>query len=241
MRVLTPARRRGIEILDDPATPAAVRARALHDVTRSNALFGGTRAMVAELGAVFDRWNPRALGPSASLLDVGTGLADIPDRVSARARARNVRLTTVGLDAAESLAGASRARLTFAVCGSALALPFGPQSFDIVTCSQLLHHFEEHEAIMVVREMHRVARHVAIVGDLRRSWLAAAGFWLAAVPLGFHPVTRHDGVVSILRGFTGAELLRIVAAAAPDARVAVRRHAGFRLTAAWSPAGAPPP
>jgi hypothetical protein len=51
--------------------------------------------------------------------------------------------------------------------------------------------------------------------------------------LGFHPVTRHDGVVSVLRGFTPPELARHVRAA--TGRVAaVRRHFGFRVTATWT-------
>jgi len=71
--VLTPARRRGIEILDDPAVDAEVRTRAIGDVTRSNRWLGGLRAAVAELRRILP-----ALGPDATLLDVGTGLADIP-------------------------------------------------------------------------------------------------------------------------------------------------------------------
>jgi hypothetical protein len=73
-----------------------------------------------------------------------------------------------------------------------------------------------------------------IVSDLRRSWIAAAGFWVVSWPLGFHPVTRHDGVVSVLRGFTPRELSRHVQNATGRS-AAVRRHLGFRITATWSP------
>jgi hypothetical protein len=73
-----------------------------------------------------------------------------------------------------------------------------------------------------------------IVSDIRRSWLAAAGIWLASWPLRFHPVSRHDGVVSVLRGFTRAELGAVVAAAV-GVTPRVRRHRGFRVTAAWTP------
>ena len=57
-----------------------------------------------------------------------------------------------------------------------------------------------------------------------------AGFWLVSFPLRFHPVTRHDGVLSVLRGFTTRELAAIVGEATGHPP-RVERHLGFRLTA----------
>jgi hypothetical protein len=73
-----------------------------------------------------------------------------------------------------------------------------------------------------------------IVSDLRRSWLAAAGIWLASFPLRFHPVSRHDGVVSVLRGFTPEELRELVRNATGQSPV-TRRRLGYRTTASWAP------
>jgi hypothetical protein len=98
----------------------------------------------------------------------------------------------------------------------------------------MLHHFQFDDAVVVVREMSRVARKRAIISDLRRSVFAAAGIWAASFPLGFHPVSRHDGVVSVMRGFLPDELTQIVKAATgiePD----VKHRLGFRLTASWNP------
>jgi hypothetical protein len=53
-------------------------------------------------------------------------------------------------------------------------------------------------------------------------------------PLRYHRVTRHDGVVSIFRGFTARELNELIRAATGVAPI-VRRRLGFRLTARWSP------
>lgn len=231
MTILTPARRRGFEYLDDPAVPPAVRERSQRDVVRSNTLLGGAHALLAALRQVL----PPA-GSAVTLLDVGTGLADLPGRAARDAARRRVAVTTIGYDAAESLLGSGRARVSYAVCGDALALPFASGSVDIVTCSQLLHHFAHDDAVRLVREMHRVARRAVIVSDLRRSWTAMAGFWLVSFPLGFHGITRHDGVLSVLRGFTARELTAIVGEA--TGRVPrVARHPGFRLTATWPGGG----
>jgi SAM-dependent methyltransferase len=141
----------------------------------------------------------------------------------------------MGLEVSPVLAAASRPRSGDAIAGDALALPFANHSVDIVTCSQLLHHFEAADGARLLAEMHRVARLRVIVADIRRAWAAAAGFWVGSWALGFHPVTRHDGVVSVLRGFRAGEL----AAAVQDAtgcRPAVRNRRGFRVTASWTPA-----
>lgn len=225
--MLTPARRRGFEILDDPGVDADVRRRSQSDVARSNRVLGGLRAV---------RRVVRGALPSSgrfSLLDVGTGLADIPRSLCADAAARGIELTTIGVDGAASLLSEARACLNLPVCAQALALPFSDRSIDVVICSQVLHHFADDEAVSLLRELHRVARKTVIIADLRRSFVAAMGFWLVSWPLGFHRVTRHDGVVSVLRGFTSRELRDLVRAATgvtPD----IERHLGFRLTAAWT-------
>jgi ubiquinone/menaquinone biosynthesis C-methylase UbiE len=228
--LLTPTRRRGYEILDSPDVDDAVRSRSLADVALSNSVFGGLRAVRAELAAVLDSGKAR----SVSLLDVGTGIGDIPSLATESWRARGLAITTFGIDLSPSLLLQARASGLVPICADALALPLATKSVDIAICSQTLHHFESRDAITLLRELDRVARDRVIVSDIRRSWLAAAGIWLASYPLHFHPVSRHDGVVSVLRGFTPGELRQLVKKATNQIPVA-RRRLGFRTTASWIP------
>ena len=101
-------------------------------------------------------------------------------------------------------------------------------------CSQLLHHFPEVDAVALIREMNRVARARVVISDLRRSWIAAGGLWLASFVLGFHSVSRHDGVVSVMRGFLPQELAALVESAIGKPNAA-RRRLGFRVTTSWTP------
>jgi SAM-dependent methyltransferase len=204
------------------------------DVARSNALFGGAHAVIAELDDVFR--SALAAGPphQLTLLDVGTGLGDIPARVREHGERRGVTVHTVGLETSTVLAIAARADAFPVVRGDALRLPVANRSFDVVMCSQVLHHFRGADGVSLLRELDRVARLRVIVSDIRRTWLAVAGIWLASWPLRFHPVSRHDGVISVLRGFTRAELGSAVRAAV-GVTPRVRRHRGFRVTAAWTP------
>jgi ubiquinone/menaquinone biosynthesis C-methylase UbiE len=223
---LAPTRRHGVEILDDPTTPAAVRKAAMSDVARSNSLFGGTRAALRALQDVFG-----SLSSPATLLDVGTGLGDIPAAAVRAAARRGMVLTVIGLDVSAEVLRA-KGRAAALVAANATRLPTRSASIDIVTCSQLLHHFREPEAIAVIAELHRVSRGWVVVSDLRRSRLAAAGFWLASLVLGFHPVTRHDGVASVFRGFTESELRRLIVEAT-GVEPRVRRGVFWRISATW--------
>lgn len=224
---LVPARRRGHEALDDPATDERVRARAMTDLVVSNTLFGGRAAVVRAARAL----RPE-LAQGAVLLDVGTGHAEIAASVRAAYAAAGTSIAAFGLDIAESVARTARRRVDGTLVGDVRRLPVRDASVDLVTCSQLLHHFESNEARAVVAELQRASRGWVIISDLRRSWLAAAGFWLASLVLGFHPVTRHDGVVSVFRGFTVSELatlVREVTGVTPR----MRRGAFWRVTATW--------
>ena len=223
---------RGEEYLDDPAADPKLALRSLRDVALCNRLFGGISAVISELRPVFN--HARATGRPLTLLDVGTGAGDVPAAARDAAKQAGVALQTVGMERSASLAAASREMSGTALVGDALAIPFADHSVDIVVCAQVLHHFATPDGARLLAELHRVARQRVIVSELRRSWIAAAGVWLASWPLGFHPVSRHDGVLSVMRGFRADELARAVQLAT-GATPTVRNRRGFRVTASWSP------
>jgi len=229
LSILRPPRSFEREFLDAPDVDPEVVARSLADVARSNALFGGRSAAIEEFRDALSEL-PRC----ASLLDVGTGLGDIPLRAREVAYEVGIELHSFGLDSSEQLARASSTAVDSVVCGDALELPFADRSVDVVMCSQVLHHFSPPDALTLLREMDRVARVRVIVSDLRRSRVAAVGLWLASFPLGFHAVSRHDGVVSVMRGFTPDELVDTVREAVARPATVHRRRA-FRVTTSWAP------
>lgn len=220
-------RHRGVERLDDPTTSEALRARAMADLARSNALFGGTTAVLRALRTVW-----RSLPRAATLVDVGTGMGDIPRAVAAMAARRDVHLRTVGVDGVPFQARLAQPHVHHAVAADARTLPFANGSADVVTCSQLLHHFFDDDLTRLIAELHRVSRDWVIVSDLRRSSLAWLGFFLAGRALRFHAITVGDGLQSIRRGFTPDELDRLVWETT-GAHPTIRRASFWRLTATW--------
>jgi SAM-dependent methyltransferase len=217
------------EVLDEPGVSSDLVARSHTDIARANALFGGTRAVVSRV---------RALAPllpeSPLVVDVGAGTGDILDAVCHALRRTGRRPRPVAVDTAVALAPGVRQRGSFFICGSIFALPLPTACADLVIAAQVVHHFPPDALPTVIAELNRVARHAVLISDLQRSWVAAAGLWLTSFPLGFHPVSRHDGVVSVLRGFTPDELRTVVRNA--TGQVAnVQTHLGWRVTADWHP------
>ena len=225
-----PPRVRGREHLDDAALDPAIALRSLEDVRRCNRMFGGTAAVLAAMRPYLA--GARSQSRSVTVADIGTGAGDIPAAVRKLGESLGISVHTIGLEWTVPIAAASSPMCGPSVAGDARRLPFADGSVDIAIASQLLHHFDDTDAPVVIRELHRIARRCVVIGELRRSWMAATGVWLASWPLGFHPVSRHDGVVSVMRGFAGHELYALIERAI-GVKPAVQRHAAFRVTAAW--------
>lgn len=226
--------RDAVELLDDPHSPDGLVVTSLADIARINGAFGN-RGVAARRFAPYWRDVPR--GAVLTLLDVGTGVGDIPRAVAQLAARAGIRLRLVGVErhaaAARAAAGAGGMAALIADGG---ALPFRNAAFDFVLCAKLLHHLPGEPGRRLVAELDRVARRAVVVLDIRRSTLAAAGIWLASFPMQLHPATRRDALVSVFRGFTARELARACADAGVTAEV--RRHPGFCLTASWRARGA---
>jgi SAM-dependent methyltransferase len=218
----------GCELLDDPGAAPAQVCESLRNIARANRWFGGAAAVRYGL--------ERALPASRdsrplTLLDVGTGLGDLPRMAVAWAERRGVALRPLGLERHGAAARLAREGGLAAVVGDGGALPFRSGSIDLVLLSQVAHHFAPGAIVRLLRECARVARHAVIVADLRRSLLAALGFRFAGTLLRFDPDTVRDGVTSLRRGFTAASLGALLAEAGVPAQVA--RRPGARLVAVW--------
>lgn len=224
-------RERQPELMDRPDADAEQLGRSLRDLAVVNFFLGGRHTAVnLVLGLA------RQIGGSdVSVLDVGTGGADIPRRLVAEARRRGIRLRVVASDLHATTLAYARAATAgipeiLVQPADALSLPFADDSFDVVTCSTTLHHFEREEAAQALREMVRVASRAVVVTDLSRSAPALAGAHLLAITLWRnHPITRHDGPTSVRAAFTPEELLGLAREITPF-RCTVKRHPLFRLS-----------
>jgi ubiquinone/menaquinone biosynthesis C-methylase UbiE len=198
-RVVTP------ELLDtDAATPAEVQ-QTLADLRRINRWFGGistTRRMLEQVLARI-RKHPAERG-ALTLLDVGAGSGDV-SLAAARQIGPSAQIRVTLMDRMPAHLPRNG---TGAVAGDALALPFLDNSFDLVTCSLLIHHLEREQIVRFVNQALRVARVAVLLNDLRREPLHLALMY-AGYPL-FARLTLHDGIASVRRAYTPPELKSIL-------------------------------
>jgi SAM-dependent methyltransferase len=221
-------RESGVEITDDAASSPHDVAITLQDIRRANTMLGGRRPVVAEAL----RLTGRACG-RMRILDVGAGTGDVGCAVARALRTRGIVARTIAVEQRFVLGAIARPRSDDVIAADALTLPLRDRSVDLVICSQVLHHFDDRRARLLIAELDRVARVGVVIGDLERDARAAMLFRLVAPALRFHPATVRDGLLSIERGFSGAELQALVRSAVPR-DVLVRRHFPYRLSASWT-------
>ncbi|HEY7348984.1 MAG TPA: methyltransferase domain-containing protein [Ktedonobacterales bacterium] len=195
------------ELLDAPGVDDRLLEQSLRDLSRIGSLLGWTHLAVQDVAHIVAQRQLRAF----SVLDVGTGAANVPIALARWARRQGREAQITASDLSEQVLAVARAN-----CASfpeihieqqnALALTYADQSFDLVLCQGALHHFSPDEAVAVLRELARVARRAIIVTDLQRNRPLYVGGWLLMHTLIRNRVTRHDGLASIRRAYTPAEV-----------------------------------
>lgn len=194
------------ELLDEPHHELSELEQSLDHVAAVNRWLGGDRALLTHLIPLLHA------SPPTRILDIGTASADLPRRIVEFARKANRAVEIVATDvhpqmrdiAAERSRDFPEIRIENA---DARALPYADASFDVVLMSLTLHHFDEPEQLIIVRELARVARRAVIINELRRTRLNYIGARLLSWTLWRgNRLTRHDGPLSVLRAFTPGEL-----------------------------------
>ncbi|ANY69070.1 hypothetical protein BBD42_23240 [Paenibacillus sp. BIHB 4019] len=166
------------------------------------------------------------------LLDVATGLADIPMALEKWCSKRGMAVEIVGVDIHPKMVELAAKRTAHQKAIQVLqadgtALPFEDNSFDIVFSNLALHHLDDGEASSMLGEIDRVARVGWVVTDLERHQLALLSARMLAKFIWRSPVTKHDGPMSVQRSYTAKEAKELLVQAGVPA--VVHRHFPFRL------------
>ena len=225
------------EMMDDFTIVDERLETALDNLRYVNRFLGGYGAAMAVLAPLLRAHPP---GRPLRVLDLATGVADFPDFLVRWADRRHRVVDIVALDANPTTVAYARKALDRDLperlrprirvdVGDALALPYDDDAFDVCVASLFMHHLKHDEAVTLVREMNRVARQGFVINDLHRHPLAYYSIRALAAVLPVSPMFRHDGPISVLRGFKRDDLRALAVAAGLDA-YRIRWHWAFRWT-----------
>jgi 2-polyprenyl-3-methyl-5-hydroxy-6-metoxy-1,4-benzoquinol methylase len=187
------------------------RAESLRDVARLNALFGGRRLTVRHVARLAASLPPNR---PLTVLDVGTGGADVPVALVrwARRAGRPIRVLALDHDR-DTLQVARRGVSSYPeivlIRGDARALPVRSGGVDVVISALTLHHLEPDDAALALDQIAAASRAGYVVNDLERSPTGLLLVWLVTRLLARSPLSRHDGPLSVRRAYTAAEALAL--------------------------------
>lgn len=195
--------------MDDPGIDRGDLEKALGYIRAVNRRLGGTRALLRHLEAWSRRWPG---GRPVTMLDIGTGSADIPLEVRAwgERAGHDIRVTAVDLHA--STTDIARRRVVQAgargvsverLDAFSILDRYGRGSFDYVHAGMFLHHLRDPDAERMLGLMAEAARAGVVWNDLVRSRVALGA--IHVLSLGQGRTIRHDAVASVRKGFTKAE------------------------------------
>ena len=195
----------GKELLDLPgsATREEIRGN-LRDIAFANRWLGGTSVVLGHLREMLGD------ARTVTVLDLATGLGDIPMAIVRWARRRGIAVKIAAVDSNPIVIELAREHTrAFPEISieqrSILDLRYGNASFDFVTCSQTIHHLSNEEVELVLRSANRLATKGIIISDLRRRpfcrYLAGTASMFMA-----NRLTRHDGRLSFKNAFTPEEI-----------------------------------
>jgi len=212
------------ELLDtDSGTPSEIAA-SLDDLQRINRWFGGIATTETLVGRVAGEIH----ASSMSVLEVAAGSGYVPEVARQRLQRRGLRLQVTLLDRASSHLNPA----TRSVVGDALSLPFGDESFDLVSCNLFTHHLNPESLTRFIDEALRVCRVAVLMNDLVRNSIHMSLVY-AGMPLYRSRITRHDAPASVRQAYTPEEM-RALLKRTRAARVEIHRHYLFRMgVVAW--------
>lgn len=204
------------EIMDEFDFNGKALEKVLKSIDQINAALGGHRVTVNGIEKLIQQQKQ----PKYTIVDVGCGSGASLRKLAKWAKKRPEQFQFIGVDAnPECINIAKKAskevkNLTFQ-CINVFSKDFEKVEVDIFISSLTLHHFKNAELIKLMQKLQQQGKIGIVINDLHRSKTAYYLFKLYALFFIRSKVAKHDGLISILRGFqkedfnTYAEQIRI--------------------------------
>jgi SAM-dependent methyltransferase len=196
------------ELMDDLNLSTPDLGKNLEEIDTINKLLGGNQLTVRSLDSLLSLKKPTG---KIKIVDLGCGSGTLLKIICQKLKQKGVQAECLGLDANPYMVEYARQKhkgienLTFEVM-NIFSQEFESLKADIFLATLFFHHFSEQELIGVFRCIRENASLGLIINDLERNPLAYYGISLLTGLFSRSYLTQNDAKLSVLRGFSKAEL-----------------------------------
>jgi 2-polyprenyl-3-methyl-5-hydroxy-6-metoxy-1,4-benzoquinol methylase len=203
-----------LEQMDDFTSKGEIIRKTLFELDFINNWLGGYRVTLDGLDQLVDGNEEDEI----HIADIGCGGGNTLFRIKRWMDKRKLPVKLTGLDANPNIivmakeASGNPDPVSYRVT-NVLEDPFDQQTFDIVNCTLLLHHFNDEQLINFLTKIKRITRRGIVINDLHRHWFAYHSIRLLTQWFSHSEMVVHDAPLSVLRAFRKEELEALLSSA----------------------------
>lgn len=198
------------EIMDDFDLQGKEMEILLTDLKRVNQLLGGNSITVNGIKKLLTSTSTK----NATIIDIGCGDGELLRQCAKFTRKNKWKCTFIGVDANKHILETAKSRskaypeISFQTV-NILSEDIKLYKPDIFLCTLFLHHFKNEQITNILASLMKQAKVGVVINDLHRSKIAFKLFKLFSAIFIKTRIAKHDGLVSVARGFKKQELNKI--------------------------------
>lgn len=199
-----------IELMDDFSVEGNLLRDSLDSLANINKWLGGNIVTLNGIKKVLKEYNKQK---PLTILDMGCGNGDMLRELAKYGKKAGYHFTLIGIDAnrhtinyAEELS-VNYPEISY-LQQDVFSEDFQQLQYDLVLATLFLHHFSEDEIIKLLSPILKKATLGIVVNDLNRNKLAYYLFRFLCLFIK-NPMTKEDGLISVLRAFKKEDLEKI--------------------------------
>jgi 2-polyprenyl-3-methyl-5-hydroxy-6-metoxy-1,4-benzoquinol methylase len=192
---------------------------ALHDnlqeIALTNRWFGSQRTLTSALNDLLKTHTHYFKHKTILIADLGCGGGDLLKAMHRWALAKKISVQLIGIDSNQMML--EHAIANYPIEGSVqykqmsfLSNDFNHLQSDVMTLNSVCHHFSDDDLVVLLKQLRANTKLAIIINDLRRHWLPYVFIKYLAKLLHFSHISKHDGPLSVLRGFRRKEFIAIL-------------------------------
>jgi 2-polyprenyl-3-methyl-5-hydroxy-6-metoxy-1,4-benzoquinol methylase len=196
-----------LEIMDDLDCHGEVVDQTLRELEVINRLLGGDNVTIdgiAKLATIKDR--------SYTIADCGCGGGDLAMKIERWGRRKKLDLKVVGVDANPHIVAFAKRQypdIAFLAL-DVFSDEFKKQTYDIITATLFVHHFDDNQLVELFSSMRSQARIGVVINDIHRHNLSYYSIRLLTSLFSRSAMVKFDAPLSVRRAFKRKELIRIL-------------------------------